>query len=688
MSFDSPTLYGTPNYSQTWPFTITVYDGASQLSSSKSFTWTVGTPSQPLSVSSAASPASVSVGQQTTFVANPAGGSPPYTYTWSGAVTGTAQSVVFTPTANGTYWASVTVRDAQNVTVSSISTVTVGSSGGAGGGGGVPTITTASPLPTAITGAYYLIIMKATGGTLPYTWTLSEGSPPPGLSFTDVDDYGVVSGTPTSAGNFNFTVRVTDGSGQSQTRSFSAAVETEHPLLSSFRSCLALGSAALICELPQGRYEVKSALNIGRSVQIRGSGGPGDTTLFRGSPSMETVQSIMVADPGVTNVVISNLTIDGNRYGFGTSGAGLSCLPGNSLYFDLDLRSGGTVWVNWMNFINAPGWALIFNGDGSSVSFSNFGQGGYGIGPDGVLRNLSAAESATRSTAVWIEGDNNGARYNAIAHAGTAAINLHGTNQVAYGNLLQRNRYELSDGSQGGQLFLDPTSGNAFVAGNVINGDYWPRLDQLTQTTYLEQPDTGCLLPDEPQFNGGVEAYGFDHRFYNNEIEQHTNSGMGFGGSKPTGRILISSENPWDASDNKRFIEANGNGGIVFIGSRVWWQCFLPDGRKGFWYPEENALNRICTPLIPVAGVTLDRVLVRRNAWYGVALDDVSNYGTFTGFINDACMSDNDPAYGNVSPPFWTTLTSPVPLSYTSCPPDPGWASQRPPRSQIPGWLW
>ena len=75
-----------------------------------------------------------------------------------------------------------------------------------------------------------------------------------------------------------------------------------------------------------------------------------------------------------------------------------------------------------------------------------------------VLGNESAAASATRATAVWINGTNcagystncNGASYNAIAFAGTAAINLQSSGQSAYGNLLQQNRYEISAGSGGG----------------------------------------------------------------------------------------------------------------------------------------------------------------------------------------------------------------------------------------------
>src|SRR5262245_25963348 len=68
-------------------------------------------------------------------------------------------------------------------------------------------ITTGSPLPSGIIGTAYSQTFSATGGTTPYRWSLVTGSLPAGLSFSAS---GVLNGTPTSAGTFNFTVRTTD----------------------------------------------------------------------------------------------------------------------------------------------------------------------------------------------------------------------------------------------------------------------------------------------------------------------------------------------------------------------------------------------------------------------------------------------------------------------------------------------
>jgi len=60
--------------------------------------------------------------------------------------------------------------------------------------------------------AYTAVALAATGGVQPYTWSISSGALPDGLS---IGADGSVSGTPTRAGSFAFTVQVTDSFGTS-----------------------------------------------------------------------------------------------------------------------------------------------------------------------------------------------------------------------------------------------------------------------------------------------------------------------------------------------------------------------------------------------------------------------------------------------------------------------------------------
>jgi hypothetical protein len=73
-------------------------------------------------------------------------------------------------------------------------------------GYGPPTITT-SALPNATVGTAYREQLTESGGESPYTWTQVGGQLPPGLTLSAG---GVVSGTPTQAGTFTFSPKVTD----------------------------------------------------------------------------------------------------------------------------------------------------------------------------------------------------------------------------------------------------------------------------------------------------------------------------------------------------------------------------------------------------------------------------------------------------------------------------------------------
>src|SRR4030042_6726478 len=68
-------------------------------------------------------------------------------------------------------------------------------------------ITSSPLLPQANVGSPYYTALTATGDNPPFTWSITSGSPPPGVNLAAT---GVISGTPTMAGTFNFTATVTD----------------------------------------------------------------------------------------------------------------------------------------------------------------------------------------------------------------------------------------------------------------------------------------------------------------------------------------------------------------------------------------------------------------------------------------------------------------------------------------------
>jgi hypothetical protein len=115
-------------------------------------------------------------------------------------------------------------------------------------------IGTSSPLTAACVSTAYSLQLKARGGTpwvvtfddlllvpfcanlgdrFPYTWTVISGSLPDGINLGECS--GVLSGTPTAAGTYIFTIRATDAIGSFQTKQFSLTVgqiTTASPLTS------------------------------------------------------------------------------------------------------------------------------------------------------------------------------------------------------------------------------------------------------------------------------------------------------------------------------------------------------------------------------------------------------------------------------------------------------------------------
>ena len=94
-----------------------------------------------------------------------------------------------------------------------------------------PTITTSFPLFSGTQNQFYSASFSATGGTTPYTWSKTSGTFPSGLSLSSS---GVLSGTPTNYGDFNFTIQVMDSGARTGSKSFAlhinqAGVSSTYP---------------------------------------------------------------------------------------------------------------------------------------------------------------------------------------------------------------------------------------------------------------------------------------------------------------------------------------------------------------------------------------------------------------------------------------------------------------------------
>jgi hypothetical protein len=117
-----------------------------------------------------------------------------------------------TPTAAGTSSFTVKVTDINGQSATEATTLTV-----------ITGLLLNFPAPSygEVT-APYSDTLTVSGGTGPYTWSVSSGSLPAGITLDS--STGLLSGTPTAAGTSSFTVKVTDASGQSVTEATSLSI--------------------------------------------------------------------------------------------------------------------------------------------------------------------------------------------------------------------------------------------------------------------------------------------------------------------------------------------------------------------------------------------------------------------------------------------------------------------------------
>ena len=85
-----------------------------------------------------------------------------------------------------------------------------------------------APVLKAFLRAQYREQLEAQGGPAPYTWKLTHGSLPPGIS---LEPSGVLSGLPTETGDFHFVVTISDSGRPAHQRNQELVLRVLAPLL-------------------------------------------------------------------------------------------------------------------------------------------------------------------------------------------------------------------------------------------------------------------------------------------------------------------------------------------------------------------------------------------------------------------------------------------------------------------------
>ncbi|MEU4829853.1 putative Ig domain-containing protein [Streptosporangium sp. NPDC023615] len=326
-------LSGTPTAGGSYSFTAQVTD-ASNVSTTRAVTLVIAPP--PVLTFPAPPNGEVSIPYSIPLTVT--GGTAPYVWSITagslppGLTLNTSTGVLSgTPTLGGVFSFSVKVVDAFNQSDTRTVSVTIAA---------LPTFTFAAPPPGQV-GVAYSVPLTISGGVAPYTWSVSAGSLPPGLTLNA--STGVLSGTPTAPGTSTVTFRVVDGGGLADTRS----------------ATLVITAGALVM--------VKTA--------SASSAAPGGTVNY----TITVNNTGTVAFTGATlNDPLAGVLDDATYNGDATASGGSVSLAGQTLTWTGNVAAGATVTITYSVTVNNPdtGNKVLANAVTSSTIGSTCPAGG------------------------------------------------------------------------------------------------------------------------------------------------------------------------------------------------------------------------------------------------------------------------------------------------------------------------
>ncbi len=209
-------IAGTPSVGGSFTFTAQVKDSASG-SATQSYSVSIGVPVPPLVISTASVPGATAGTAYPATTLGATGGTSPYSWSISagalpaGLTLSSAGAITGTPTASGPFSFTAQAKDSASGSATQSYSMTIAA--------GLSVTTNSVPNGTA--GTAYSTTLAATGGTSPYTWSVSTGTLPAGLTLSSA---GAITGTPTASGPSTFTAQVKDSASGSATQSYSMTI--------------------------------------------------------------------------------------------------------------------------------------------------------------------------------------------------------------------------------------------------------------------------------------------------------------------------------------------------------------------------------------------------------------------------------------------------------------------------------
>jgi hypothetical protein len=162
-----------------------------------------------------------------------------------------------------------------------------------------PLIIPTSSLPQATVGVAYSATLEASGGTPPYSWSITSGSLPGGLKLDATT--GVISGTPAAPGTSDFTVTVTDSFRETASAARSITSVLAVPVVSKVSPSTGFTAGGTSVTITGSAFTGATAVHFG-TVAASGVSVESDTTILATAPakSSGTVDVTVVTPHGTS----------------------------------------------------------------------------------------------------------------------------------------------------------------------------------------------------------------------------------------------------------------------------------------------------------------------------------------------------------------------------------------------------
>jgi len=230
LALSSNAIMGTPTQAQVSFFTIQVSDASSpSLVATQQLSISIAPATSAVQITTTSLPGG-QVGQSYNGTLAASGGIAPYSWSiTSGSLpigltlADSSGKISGTPTESGTFPITVQVKDSGSPaqTASQVFSIVISAAVS-------PVQITTTSLPSGEQNSSYAASLAASGGKTPYTWSITSGSLPTGLTLNS--STGAISGMPTQAGQFNFTSHVSDSSSPRQTASQAVSLVVAPPV--------------------------------------------------------------------------------------------------------------------------------------------------------------------------------------------------------------------------------------------------------------------------------------------------------------------------------------------------------------------------------------------------------------------------------------------------------------------------